>query len=183
MRGAAPTFVLASALLGCAGGYRLGASPTLDTNLRAGFVAHASGNVGIATSRRRAAVLVAGVEGGVQANPAAPVLLPIVGAEYFHASDANDLTFRVGARARFLFAFEQDEARKEVGSGIVVAILPSIGRASGSGYKNLGVEVQAQIMAPLDAATDAPLYGLFSVGAVYDVEYLTTLNGMLPGKK
>ena len=43
-------------------------------------------------------------------------------------------------------------------------------------------ETQAQVMTPLDTAPDAPLYGLFSVGVVYDVEHLTTIGEMFGGK-
>jgi hypothetical protein len=172
-----------AALLGCAGGYRFGASTTLDTELRAGFLVSAAGDFGIAPSKRRAIVQVVGVEGGFQANPGAAVVGPIMGIEYLHETDEAKVAWRIGLRGRIQFVFENDRTRQEVGSGVAVAVLPILGRTRGGAYRHLGAELQGIIMAPLDPDENTPLEGFFAGGVVYEVEKITTFSDIIGGSK
>jgi hypothetical protein len=172
-----------SALFGCAGGYRFGASTTLDTELRAGFLASAAGDFGIAPSKRRAIVQVVGVEGGFQANPGAAVVGPIVGIEYLHETDEAKAAWRIGLRGRIQFVFENDRVRQEGGSGVAVAVLPILGRTRGGAYVHLGAELQGIIMAPLDPDDNTPLEGFFAGGIVFEVEKITTLSNLFSSNK
>jgi hypothetical protein len=166
---------------GCAGAYRFGAGPTLDTEGRLGYQAYVGGSFGLALDEDIALEESIAVDVGGQIAPAGFALSPTLGLDYVSEAEEGSLAWRVGFRGRFHFVFEQERTRAEIASGLAFALMPVIDDDDGDKFRHLGMEASAYLLTPMDTE-DRSMAGYFALSAVYEFRFITELDDMFPGK-
>jgi hypothetical protein len=172
------TVVLAAALLGsgCFAGYGAAVGPTVDTAGEVGMQLSLRGEFGLPFTDHSA------ISETVRVDAAPPGLVtphvtPVVGMDYFHLLEDDDVAFQVGLRARFQFTWAE-QFQAWIGAGLSFAVLPELEVYDNDSDEHtlLGFELEGYYTD--DSAADvpegqhAPRRGIFGLSLVWKQVYL-----------
>ena len=151
----------------CAGGYRVGVGPHIDTDGHVGLMVTAGLSGGIALNERSTFEPVVEVATGPEFDRSDGTFAVATGFDYLRASrPGQGVAFRVGARMRAHLLYGED--RRLFGPGVAAAVLARL-KASGR-YRHLGGEVSAFIVEdPSEGRFDQ---GLFTLGLVFEERWI-----------
>jgi len=149
---------LAASLLcgGCFTSYGFAAGPTLDTNLDLGMQVSLRAEIGVPLGDENAIAEVIRVD-GAPPGFATPHITPVVGFDYFHLLEDEEVAFRVGLRARFQMAWDQsNDFHAWIGAGGSFAVLPELEVYDNDSDEHtlLGFELEGYYMD--DSAAEVP---------------------------
>ncbi len=153
--------------IGCAGGYRVGVGPHMDTNGHVGLMVTAGLSGGLALDERSTFEPVVEVGVGAELDREDGSFAVLTGFDYLRAARPGEgVAFRVGARLRAHLLFSED--KRLFGPGVAAAVMAPL-KASGR-YRHLGGELSAFIVE--DPAKGRFDQGLFTLGLVFEERWI-----------
>jgi hypothetical protein len=168
------TVGLAAMLLcgGCFVSYGFAAGPTLDTDLDLGMQVSLRAEIGLPISDVSGVAEVIRID-AAPPGFASPQVSPVVGFDYFHILEDDEVALRAGIRARFQFEWA-DTFQTWIGGGASFAVLPELD-VSDNEYDEhtfLGFELEGYYTddsaAEVAEGEDAPSLGIFSLMLAYE---------------
>ncbi|MBN1772481.1 MAG: hypothetical protein JXB32_14525 [Deltaproteobacteria bacterium] len=159
---------------GCYVGYAIAVGPTVDTSGTVGAQLGLRAILGTALDEENAISETLGVQGSLPGMTAAAGG-PIVGLDYFHYFEEDEVGLRAGLRAKATF-LEQDDGQVHswVGVGGAVAFLPEldVSHEQHENHSTLGLELEGWYYEdvseeqPVDLESDA--LGQFGLNLVFE---------------
>jgi hypothetical protein len=152
--------------------YGFAVGPTVDTRGEVGVQFSARASIGIPVGDENAIAEVIRVD-AAPPGFSAPHVSPVVGFDYVHELEDDELAIRAGIRGRFQLAWE-DQFRSWIGAGLALAILPTLDvpHDDSDQYTHVGVEFEGYWLtddsAEVPEGQDKPSIGLFGVSLVYE---------------
>jgi hypothetical protein len=165
-------FAAAVLCAGCMTSYGFAAGPTVDTRGEVGMQFSARMSIGVPLSEENALAEVVRVD-AAPPGLSLPHVSPVVGFDYVHELEDDELAVRAGIRARFQLAWE-DPFRSWIGVGLSLGILPTLGiSGNDSGeFTHVGVEFEGYWLeddaAEVPEGQHPPQIGQFGVSLVYE---------------
>lgn len=159
---------------GCYVGYAIAVGPTVDTSGAVGAQLGARLIVGMAVDEENAVGEMLGVQGGLPGMTAASVG-PLVGLDYFHYFEDDEVAVRAGLRAKATFGEGDDGLLHSwIGVGGAVAFLSEldVDHDSSDNHSTLGLELEGWYWE--DVSEERPVdvpgepLGQFGLNLVYE---------------
>lgn len=152
---------------GCAGGYRVGLGPHVDTSGNIGLMVSAGLSGGLALDEHSVFEPVLEIATGPELRRNDGAFAVATGFDYSrHASPGDGVSFRVGARMRAHLLYGED--KRIFGPGLAAAVMAPL-KARGR-FRSLGGEVGVFIVE--DPAVGRFDQGLFTLSVVFEERWI-----------